>query len=746
MELQVSFRGKPLTVTGVDHATAVQNLKNKLEELTAVPVANQKLILKGKALRDEAGTLETAGVLVPSPAQTATTKTATERHEEKGDTFVQKSKLMLVGSKPSEVEEVLREQDRVRVRNDLNGEIIPKGYKKVALNHPPGPSDLSPYRFERIETLPGLPEEETARKILESLAADPGVRAVLEKHRWTVGALCELYPEGKVGVSDMCVMGLNQNHGMKILLRLRTDDLQGFRKILSIRKVLFHELAHNEFSDHDDNFYMLMRKVEREAAELNWTQQSGGRTLAGRPPAPRAEPAGLPGGGGGFVLVKEAFEGGSGRLGGDSNAFTKMFSAGEMAGQAAVQRLTPEEQEVEDCCGHTKGNKHATAAATAATPAAAAPVTAAATSAPAATTTTRSSVAEGPHDCSSAVSGGEAGGAAEVEKEERLAETNAMASLVSEMSVTSDDLDDGVAPSLTSAAAGATSGDRGESTDVKTRRDEKRQAERGQGLTGASAMDVTEEEGDVISVDPVGSPPLEAAAPTPLKMDEEPSPVARASPAPSPTPPPPTETPAAAATNLAPAPRTPDSSSLDELLAMGFPREAAVEALSAADGSIPDAAYRLLTPGMMESGRNNSSEAVGITAAGGGARGRQEAGGDTGSDRGVRLPRDVRLQRAADRVAGHADRARAVQCFDVLAAAFRNIMEHPEEAKFRKIRRSNGKFKASVGGVAGGVDLLLAAGFEERGDDQLELGRQDPGLIWLAKSTVEAWQERLRQV
>lgn len=53
-------------------------------------------------------------------------------------------------------------------------------------------------RFERIETLPGLPEEDTARKILESLAADPGVRAVLEKHRWTVGALCELYPEGKV--------------------------------------------------------------------------------------------------------------------------------------------------------------------------------------------------------------------------------------------------------------------------------------------------------------------------------------------------------------------------------------------------------------------------------------------------------------------------------------------------------------------------------------------------------------------
>lgn len=53
------------------------------------------------------------------------------------------------------------------------------------------------------------------------------------------------------------------------------------------------------------------------------------------------------------------------------------------------------------------------------------------------------------------------------------------------------------------------------------------------------------------------------------------------------------------------------------------------------------------------------------------------------------------------------------------------------------------RMQASVGAVSGGLELLLAAGFEERGTDQLELGRQDLGLIWLAKSTVEAWQERL---
>lgn len=44
VELQVSFRGKPLVVTGVGGGTAVEGLKEKLEGLTGIPVANQKLV------------------------------------------------------------------------------------------------------------------------------------------------------------------------------------------------------------------------------------------------------------------------------------------------------------------------------------------------------------------------------------------------------------------------------------------------------------------------------------------------------------------------------------------------------------------------------------------------------------------------------------------------------------------------------------------------------------------------------
>lgn len=92
------------------------------------------------------------------------------------------------------------------------------------------------------------------------------------KYKWNVNILGELYPEGYVGVSEVCVLGLNVNHGEKIMLRIRTDDIKGFRKYLSIKQVLCHELAHMVHSEHNDDFYQLMRKIEKDVIELDWTK------------------------------------------------------------------------------------------------------------------------------------------------------------------------------------------------------------------------------------------------------------------------------------------------------------------------------------------------------------------------------------------------------------------------------------------------------------------------------------------
>lgn len=128
-------------------------------------------------------------------------------------------------------------------------------------------------------------------------------------------------------------VGLNENKGQRIFLRLRTDDLLGWRKALSVRKVLFHELAHNVHAAHDQPFHLLMRNIERDVNAFN----SSGRAVGGALHLP-AEGGGMPGG---------LFEGGSGRLGGRGAS----TSAQVMAGLAAIQRLSKEEQAIDDACG-----------------------------------------------------------------------------------------------------------------------------------------------------------------------------------------------------------------------------------------------------------------------------------------------------------------------------------------------------------------------------------------------------------
>jgi len=209
------------------------------------------------------------------------------------------------------------------------------------------------FKFHRIETLPMLPDQKQAKEILTQLANDPGILACMAKHEWNVGCLAELYPEGKVGESAVCVMGLNQNKGQKLLLRIRTDDLSGFRKILSIRKVLFHELAHNVHSEHDSKFFQLMRQIERECIEMDWTQGSGNATGNSGMSGSHSKNHDVYDHN--YMDINQLYIGGSGRLGGSeyvkSSSHSNTLSLRELTAKAAMQRMTTEEEEIQNNCG-----------------------------------------------------------------------------------------------------------------------------------------------------------------------------------------------------------------------------------------------------------------------------------------------------------------------------------------------------------------------------------------------------------
>jgi hypothetical protein len=311
--------GKTTIEVSVEELThTVRELKEQLAEITGF--TDIKLIHAGKVLKDE----DTIGS-IPGGLN---------------------AKLTMMGSTPEAIES-LKERDTPNVNNkriidDLSGDVSAVLHTNRTSNS--GPKQYNPYKFQSIQTLPNLPNEDKAREILTTLANDEGILAVMKKHKWSVGALCELYPEGYVGVSDVCVMGLNENHGQRILLRLRTDDLKGFRKILSIRKVLCHELAHNVHSEHDDNFYVLMRQVEREIVELDW-KNGKGRSLSGQAPSDVYTPVSTP------VSAAPVAH----RLGGSTDPLVQqLVPARYLAGTAAIMRLSAEEKEVEDSCASAR--------------------------------------------------------------------------------------------------------------------------------------------------------------------------------------------------------------------------------------------------------------------------------------------------------------------------------------------------------------------------------------------------------
>ena len=87
--------------------------------------------------------------------------------------------------------------------------------------------------------------------------------------KWQVGLLCELDPEDAdrdqmLKGDDRCLLGWNKGNGATIALRLRTDDLKGFRKYESIINTLLHELTHNVFSAHDDKFFALFADLKKQ--------------------------------------------------------------------------------------------------------------------------------------------------------------------------------------------------------------------------------------------------------------------------------------------------------------------------------------------------------------------------------------------------------------------------------------------------------------------------------------------------
>ncbi|KAI1496262.1 ubiquitin/metalloprotease fusion protein [Biscogniauxia marginata] len=215
-------------------------------------------------------------------------------------------------------------------------------------------AEESQYTFMAVRALPNLPRPERSLALLERLKADPGIRAAMRAHRFSVGLLTELEPLSNTASTHegtTRLRGLNRNRGEVIELRLRTDAYDGYRDYRTVRDTLCHELAHNVHSEHDRQFWDLCRQIEREVARADW--KSGGRSVGGgdyyEPGEEQEEEIVHDHGGwtGGEFVLGGGGGGGGGR-GGSSNANANSggdtLSRREIMAKAAEERLKKQKQ------------------------------------------------------------------------------------------------------------------------------------------------------------------------------------------------------------------------------------------------------------------------------------------------------------------------------------------------------------------------------------------------------------------
>ncbi|KAI9224832.1 WLM domain-containing protein [Blastocladiella britannica] len=241
--LTIAYQRESTTLSDLDgDATTVGDIKAQLAQIYQVPEPAQSLLYRGKKLQDNTALLDSLGF--PMTGQI---------------------KLMLLGTRADDAAKVVAALAAATAPPPARG----PGYKPVPLynrvSSKSSPHTLSSlatehtnHTFLEIQTLPQFSNQAGARAILERLRDDPGIARVMQTRRWTVGQLIELSP------AEATILGYNRNRGQVIALRLRTNDLSGFRAYRNIRMVLIHELAHMVFDEHANDFKALNSELTKD--------------------------------------------------------------------------------------------------------------------------------------------------------------------------------------------------------------------------------------------------------------------------------------------------------------------------------------------------------------------------------------------------------------------------------------------------------------------------------------------------
>lgn len=120
---------------------------------------------------------------------------------------------------------------------------------------PNGPNRPSPVSsIAKIASLKRYDNRDYALELLHDVAKAVG--PLMHHYDFKVGMLCEMYPKNPQ------LLGLNVNHGQKILIRLRPPFSENsFYPMSDLIGTMLHELTHNVHGPHDAKFYALLDEL-----------------------------------------------------------------------------------------------------------------------------------------------------------------------------------------------------------------------------------------------------------------------------------------------------------------------------------------------------------------------------------------------------------------------------------------------------------------------------------------------------
>jgi hypothetical protein len=260
VSITLTHHGKEHTFDLASDAT-VSDLVAEIQDVLHIPIDNQKLMVAKLGM-------------LKAPFRDSNTNTSRPVAD------LENKKITLLGTSSAEIASLQAASEKATAREAHLASArrnLPKAYSRRDQKRA---QEDSQYTFMTLRPLPNLPHPERSLAFLERLKNDPGIRAAMRAHKFSVGLLTEMDPlsyteSNHEGTTR--ILGLNRNQGEVIELRLRTDAYDGYRSYKVIRNTLCHELAHNVHGPHDRQFWDLCHQIEREVAKADW--KSGGHSV-----------------------------------------------------------------------------------------------------------------------------------------------------------------------------------------------------------------------------------------------------------------------------------------------------------------------------------------------------------------------------------------------------------------------------------------------------------------------------------